>query len=120
MANVAKKENLAISIREYQNNQGETKKVWKTIGELITWDDGRQSFEVWGPTGSTRGNVFEQNHNDQPQQQNGQPQGQPAQQGGFQQQPARSQGFQQNSASGYAMGRRRPTVLIHKLTNNAA
>ncbi len=35
MANVAKKENMTIAIREYQDNQGQTKKVWKTIGELI-------------------------------------------------------------------------------------
>lgn len=48
MANVAKKQNMTIAIREYTDNQGQTKKVWKTIGELTTWDDGSQSFEVWG------------------------------------------------------------------------
>lgn len=69
MAQVTKKENMTISIREYTDNQGNTKKVWKTIGELITWDDGKQSFEVWGPAGSTKGNVFEQNDNNQTQQQ---------------------------------------------------
>ena len=55
MANVAKKENLTISIREYQDNQGQTKKVWKTIGELITWDDGKQSFEMWGANWGNQG-----------------------------------------------------------------
>lgn len=59
MAAVANKQNMTISIREYTDSQGQTKKVWKTIGELITWDDGQQSFELWGPTGSTKGNVFQ-------------------------------------------------------------
>ena len=104
MANVAKKQNMTIAIREYQDTQGQTKKVWKTIGELITWDDGRQSFETWGPTGSVAGQVFDkqdnnqqqqspqQQYNQQPQQQyNQQPQQQgqggfaPQQQGGFSQ-----------------------------------
>lgn len=90
MANVAKKQNMTIAIREYTDNHGQTKKVWKTIGELITWDDGSQSFETWGPTGSVAGQVFDkqdnqqqqgqqQQYNQQPQQQ--QYQGQ--QQGGF-------------------------------------
>ena len=74
MATVQKKENLTISIREYTDGQGQTKKVWKTIGELITWDDGKQSFEMWGPTGATKGSVFEQNE------QGGQSQQQQAQQ----------------------------------------
>ena len=60
MAGIVKKDNMTIAIREYTDNQGQTKKVWKTIGELCTWDDGSQSFELWGPTGSTRGNVFAQ------------------------------------------------------------
>ena len=92
MANVANKENMTISIREYQDGQGQTKKVWKTIGELITWDDGSKSYELWGPTGSTRGNVFakddnnQQQNQQQPQQQQGGYQSQ-QQQGGYQQQP---------------------------------
>jgi len=49
MANVANKENMTISIREYTDNQGQTKKVWKTIGELITWDDGSKSFDFNHP-----------------------------------------------------------------------
>ncbi len=89
MANVANKENMTISIREYQDNQGQTKKVWKTIGELVTWDDGSKSFELWGPTGSTRGNVFAKDDNIQQPQQNQQQGGyqQPQQQGGYQNQP---------------------------------
>ena len=101
MANVQTKENMTISIREYTDGQGNQKKVWKTIGELITWDDGSKSFELWGPTGSTKGNVFSKddnnNQNNQQQQQN---QGgfQP-QQGGFnnqnnQQQQQNQGGFQ--------------------------
>lgn len=89
MATVAKKENLTISIREYQDNQGQTKKVWKTIGELITWDDGKQSFEMWGPTGATKGSVFAQDNQQQaPQQQ------------GFGQ-PQQGAHFKQNNAGGF-------------------
>lgn len=94
-AQLVKKENLTISIREYTDGQGNQKKVWKTIGELITWrgDDNQeyQSFEMWGPTGSTQGKVFEQkDNNQQPQQQSyQQPQQQPQQ---FQQAP-QQQGF---------------------------
>ena len=89
MANVQNKENMTISIREYTDNQGNQKKVWKTIGELITWDDGSKSFELWGPTGSTKGNVFSKDDN------NAQANNQGQQQGGFapqQQQQAPQQG----------------------------
>jgi hypothetical protein len=92
MANVQSKENMTISIREYQDGQGQTKKVWKTIGELITWDDGSKSFELWGPTGSTKGNVFAKDDNQQPQQ------GQQQSQGGFQQQGQQG-GYQSNQNS---------------------
>ena len=88
MANVQTKENMTISIREYTDNQGNTKKVWKTIGELITWDDGSKSFELWGPTGSTKGNVFAKDDNNQqqaPQQQGYQQNNQQPQQQGQQQ-----------------------------------
>jgi len=84
MANVQSKENMTIAIREYTDNQGQQKKVWKTIGELITWDDGSKSFELWGPTGSTKGNVFAKDDNNQ-QQNNNQGQQQNNQQGGYQQ-----------------------------------
>jgi hypothetical protein len=42
MANILKKENITIVIREYTDGQGNNKKVYKTIGELVTWqgDDG--------------------------------------------------------------------------------
>jgi hypothetical protein len=83
MAQVTKKENLTISIREYQDNQGATKKVWKTIGEIITWDDGKQSFELWGAGGYVKGSVFEQQDKNQIQQ--------PVQQNNYQQQQAPQQ-----------------------------
>tara|TARA_R110000751_G_scaffold81450_1_gene164424 strand:- start:309 stop:620 length:312 start_codon:yes stop_codon:yes gene_type:complete len=100
MAQVQNKENLTIAIREYTDNQGQTKKVWKTIGELITWDDGKKSFELWGPTGSQKGSVFEQNDNSNNQQQapqqqnNGYQQQQPQQN---QQQPNPHQQQQNNN-----------------------
>jgi len=101
MAQVANKKNMTIAIREYTDNQNQTKKVWKTIGELTTWDDGSQSFELWGPTGSTQGQVFEKDNNQGQQQNNqqqgnwGQPQqpnnGQPYNQGHQQYQPNNNQ-----------------------------
>ncbi len=102
MANVQLKENMTIPIREYTDNQGQQKKVWKTIGELITWDDGSKSFELWGPTGSTKGNVFsKEDNNQQPQNNQQAPQqqqqgfnNQQGNQGGFQQQPPN---YQQNN-----------------------
>lgn len=104
MANVPKKQNMTIAIREYTDNQGQIKKVWKTIGELTTWDDGSQSFEVWGPTGATMGQVFDKQDNNQQQQTpqhqyNQQPQ---QQQGGFA--PQQQQGFapQQQGQGGFA------------------
>jgi hypothetical protein len=95
MANVQSKENMTIAIREYTDNQGNQKKVWKTIGELITWDDGSKSFELWGPTGSTKGNVFSKDDNNQ---QQGQQQGAPQQQGGYQNAPQQQGGYQQQNA----------------------
>ncbi len=92
MANVQSKENMTISIREYTDGQGNQKKVWKTIGELITWDDGSKSFELWGPTGSTKGNVFAKD--DQQQQQVNAPQY--SQQAPQQQAPGGFQAPQQN------------------------
>ena len=97
MANVQSKENMTISIREYTDNQGNQKKVWKTIGELITWDDGSKSFELWGPTGSTKGNVFSRDDNQQQGQNNNQQNNQQQNnQNGFQQQGHnQNPGFQQ-------------------------
>lgn len=85
MGQVIKKENLTISIREYTDNNGQEKKVWKTIGEMITWDDGKQSFEMWGPGGVVKGSVFSQEDKQQ------------GQQGGFQQQPTQQQQQAQNN-----------------------
>jgi len=93
MANVQSKENMTISIREYTDNQGNQKKVWKTIGELITWDDGSKSFELWGPTGSTKGNVFSKDDNQQQGQNNNQQNNHQQGQGGFQNQQQQSSGF---------------------------
>ena len=104
MANVQSKENMTIAIREYTDGQGQQKKVWKTIGELITWDDGSKSFELWGPTGSTKGNVFakDDNSTQAPNQQQGyQQQGQQA---GFQQQ-APNQQYNQQQGVGYSQPR---------------
>lgn len=102
MAQVTNKQNMTIAIREYQDNQGQMKKVWKTIGEITTWDDGSQSFEVWGPTGSTQGQVFDKQENNQqsPQQQGGYQQ--PQQQQGYGNQP--QQGYQQPQ-QGYGQNR---------------
>ena len=63
MAQLIKKENITISTGEYQKD-GQTKQRYKTIGELITMhgDDGStyQFGEMWGPTGSTKFNVYDQ------------------------------------------------------------
>ena len=98
MANVQSKENMTIAIREYTDNQGQQKKVWKTIGELITWDDGSKSFETWGPTGSTKGNVFAKDDNNAQGQNNNQGQQAPQNQGGFNQnQPQQQPQYTQQS-----------------------
>lgn len=104
MAQVTNKQNMTIAIREYQDNQGQMKKVWKTIGEITTWDDGSQSFEVWGPTGSTQGQVFDKQENNQqsPQQQGGYQQPQQQQQG-YGNQP--QQGYQQPQQQNYGQNR---------------
>lgn len=75
MAQVVNKQNMTIAIREYQDNQGQTKKVWKTVGEITTWDDGSMSWEMWSPTGSTTGQVFDKQGNNQQQGQQQQQQG---------------------------------------------
>ena len=97
MAQFVKKENLVISIGEYEKD-GEMRKEWKTIGEIITMagDDGKQFqfFKTWGPAGVQEGKVFEQKDR----QQGGQQQQQQApqqQQGGYQQQAPQQQQNQQ-------------------------
>lgn len=117
MSSFIKKENLVISTGEYQKD-GQTKKEWRTIGEIITMqgDDGQpyQFFKMWGAGGVVEGKVFEQQDRNQtaqqmapqqnfapqqplaPQQQNPQNAAyvQPMQQGGFQQQPNFNNGQQ--------------------------
>tara|TARA_R110002050_G_C8722659_1_gene496536 strand:+ start:193 stop:504 length:312 start_codon:yes stop_codon:yes gene_type:complete len=101
MAQFVKKENLTISIGTYKDQQGNEKKQWKTIGEIITMngDDGHpyQFFKLWGAGGIVEGKVFEQqeNNNQAPQQ---------APQGGYQQVPqqqAPQQGYQPPAQTQY-------------------
>lgn len=94
MSQVLKRENITISIGTYEKD-GQTKQRYKTIGELVTMqgDDGSvyQFGEMWGPTGSTKFNVYPKDDNNQqaPQQQ-AQPQ--------YQQQAPAPQGYQQPQA----------------------
>jgi len=84
-----KKENLTIVIGEYTDQQGQPKKQYKTIGELITMqgDTGPyQFFKMWGAGGVVEGKVFEQQDQNNNQ----------GQQGGYQQ-----GGYQQNQQQGY-------------------
>jgi len=66
MAQFVKKENLTISIGEYEK-EGQTKKQWRTIGEIVSMigDDGQpyQFFKLWGAGGVVEGKVFEQQEN---------------------------------------------------------
>lgn len=110
MTNVVKRENMVISIREYTDNQGNNKKVWKTIGEIITWDDGNQSFEQWGSGGLVKGSIFEQQQNNNQAPQGGYQQQQGGnfqqQQGGFNQAPPQQQGgFQGQQQGGFQQGK---------------
>ncbi len=86
MPQVIKKENITISIGEYEKD-GQTKQRYKTIGELVTMqgDDGStyQFGEIWGPIGSTKFNVYEQQDRNATQSQQGYQQ--PQQQQGMQQ-----------------------------------
>jgi len=99
MAQFVKKENLTISIGEYEK-EGQTKKQWRTIGEIVSMigDDGKpyQFFKLWGAGGVVEGKVFEQQDNNQqtPQQQQSgfQQQAPQQQQGGFSQQGQQQQG----------------------------
>ena len=91
MAQFVKKENLTISTGEYEKD-GQMKKEWRTIGELVTMfgDDGNQYqfFKLWGAGGVVEGKVFEQKQQSQ----------QPQQQAGFNQAPqqqAPQHGFNQ-------------------------
>lgn len=101
MAQFVKKENLTISIGEYEKG-GQTKKQWRTIGEIISMvgDDGQpyQFFKLWGAGGVVEGKVFAQEDKQAPAQQGfaqqGQQQGQNNQ--GFQQAPVQQQSVSHN------------------------
>jgi len=96
MAQFVKKENLTISIGEYEK-EGQTKKQWRTIGEIISMigDDGKpyQFFKLWGAGGVVEGKVFEQQDNNNQQQNNNQQNNQ--------QQNNNQQGFQQQNQGGF-------------------
>lgn len=97
MAQLIKKENITIVTGTYNDQQGNEKKRYKTIAELITMrgDDGSeyQFGEMWGPHGVTKFNVYAQDDNNQ--QNNNQGQQQNNQQQNNQQQ--NNGGFSQNS-----------------------
>ena len=99
MSQIIKKENIVISIREYTDNQtGQQKKVYKTVGELVTMkgDDGSiyQFGEMWGPLGASKFNIYDQQERQSGQQNNQQGQQQNNQQG-------QQQNNQQNNGAGY-------------------
>lgn len=88
MAQLIKKENITIVTGTFNDAQGNEKKRYKTIAELITMkgDDGSeyQFGEIWGPHGVTKFNVYAQEDKNNNQQQNSN-QGQQQQNQGFQQ-----------------------------------
>jgi hypothetical protein len=89
--NIIKKENITIVVDTYMK-EGVEKKVWKTIGELVTMqgNDGPYQFgRMWGPTGATEFKVFDQQDRQQAPQQNAAPQ---------YQQPPQGQQYQQSAA----------------------
>jgi hypothetical protein len=94
-----KKENLTIVIGEYTDQQGQPKKQYKTIGELITMqgDTGPyQFFKMWGPGGVVEGKVFDQQDQNSSQGQRApQQQSQKQEQQQYQQQGYQQQGYQQ-------------------------
>lgn len=104
MATLIKKENITIVTGVYNDQQGNEKKRYKTIAELITMrgDDGNeyQFGEIWGPHGVTKFNVYPQEDKNQNTNQNNQNQnnnqGQ-QQQGGFNQNNQAQGNYQQQS-----------------------
>ena len=79
MATLLKKENINVVIEVYQDrNTGQEKKKRRTIGEIVTMqgDDGSvfQFGEIWGPHGSTKFDIYEQQDNQQQQAPQSQPQ----------------------------------------------
>ena len=103
MAKLIKKENITIVIGSWTDDQGNEKKKYKTIAEIVTMqgDDGSlyQFGEIWGPHGVTKFNVYPQDDNNQTnQQQNNQQQS-----SGFQQQSpqqGQQQSYNQNNQQG--------------------
>lgn len=97
MAQVIKRENITVITREYTDNQGNQKKVYKTIGELTTFQ---------GDDGSTyqKGELFypHANFNLYPQEDRNQQQPQQPQQPQYQQAP---QGYQQPQQVPYGQQR---------------
>ena len=111
MAQLIKKENITIVTGTYNDAQGNEKKRYKTIAELITMrgDDGNeyQFGEIWGPHGVTKFNVYSQEDNNQQQA--------PQNNGGYQQQgqqqAPQQQGFQQQQAP--KVNPQEPTIDFH-------
>ena len=118
MNQLIKKENITIVIGTYDKD-GETKKQYRTIGELITMqgDDGQpyQFGKLWGASGCTEIKIYAQDdnrtsggQNQQQSQQNYQQQApqQQAPQQNYQQngQPMNPQQMQQNQG-GYQQGK---------------
>ena len=88
MSNIVRKENMTIVVGTYTDNQGQEKKRYRTIGELVTMtgDDGNefQFGNIWGPHGETKFNVYPQEDRNAQQQ---------PQQGGYQQQQPPQGGY---------------------------
>lgn len=83
MSQVLNRENITISIGEYQKD-GQTKQEYRTIGELITMqgDDGStyQFGRLWGAGGAVKFNVYAKEDKNQQAPQQQQNHQQPAQQ----------------------------------------
>ena len=101
MAQLIKKENITIVIGSWTDDQGNEKKKYKTIAEIVTMrgDDGSeyQFGEMWGPHGVTKFNVYSQDDNNQ--QNNNQNNNQGQQQNNFQQNNNQQQGQQSGGFS---------------------
>ena len=59
MVKVIKKFNICVIVDTYTNKQGEEKNVWKTIGEIVDFDNGGKLLKLYA-TPNTRYSVFEQ------------------------------------------------------------
>ena len=93
MSQLIKKENISIVIGTYEK-EGQQKKQYRTIGELITMqgDDGTtyQFGKLWGASGVTEIKVYPQEERSQQQPQGQQPQYAQQQQMNQQQQDPRN------------------------------